>query len=107
LKVIKAVQVRDEASLSRIADYPVNDILLMLFMRWSAGEPVTPSVDPRSGSGTFPTPVWLAGGLTGKCRPGRAPVQPFAVDVASGVEDATPAKNMDKVASFRAAKHRP
>lgn len=105
LKVVKAVQVRDEASVARIADYSVNDILL------DAYHP-----QARGGTGdTFPWALalrfkelfperrlWLAGGLTPEnvAEAVRA-VHPFAVDVASGVEDSTPGvKSMTKVAEF-------
>lgn len=113
LKVIKAVQVRDEASLARIADCSVDDILLDAF-----------HPQERGGTGdTFPWALalrfkelfpqrrlWLAGGLTPEnVAEAVRRVQPFAVDVASGVEDATPGvKNMEKVAEFiRVAKQRP
>ena len=105
--------VRDEASLALIAGYPVNDILLDAF-----------HPQARGGTGdTFPWALalrfkelfpqrrlWLAGGLTPEnVALAVREVQPFAVDVASGVEDAAPGvKNMEKVAGFiRAAKHRP
>ena len=105
LKVIKAFQVRDEASLDRIADYPVHDILL------DAYHP-----DERGGLGeTFPwelalafkrrysdRSLYLAGGLTPhNIAEAVSGVQPYAVDVASGVEDdIAGVKNMDKVAQF-------
>lgn len=112
LKVVKAFQVRDEASLPRIADYALNDILLDAFHERE-----------RGGTGdTFPWALalrfkelfpqrrlWLAGGLTAENVAGAVRrVQPFAVDVASGVEDGVPGvKNMDKVAAFiRAARAR-
>ncbi len=104
-KVIKAVQVRDADSLKRIANYPVTDILL------DAYHP-----QHRGGiGGTFPWSLaldfkqmyperrlWLAGGLTpDNVSDAVNGVQPYAVDVASGVEDATPGvKNMEKVAQF-------
>ena len=111
LKIIKAVQVRDETSLARIADWSVNDILL------DACHP-----QARGGTGdTFPWALairfkelfpgrrlWLAGGLTpGNVTDAVQRVRPFAVDVASGVEDATPGvKNMEKVAKFIGAAKR-
>ncbi|MEI6534935.1 MAG: phosphoribosylanthranilate isomerase [Verrucomicrobiaceae bacterium] len=105
LKVIKAIQVRDAGTLKCIADYPVTDILLDGY-----------HPEHRGGiGGTFPWSLaldfqemyperrlWLAGGLTpdniSKAVQG---VHPYAVDVASGVEDATPGvKNLEKVARF-------
>lgn len=104
-KVIKAIQVRDADSLKRIADYAVTDILL------DAYHP-----EHRGGiGGTFPWSLalefkqmypdrrlWLAGGLTpDNISEAVHGVQPYAVDVASGVEDDAPgSKNMDKVAQF-------
>ena len=105
LRVLKAFQVRDEASLDRIADFAVDDILL------DAYHP-----QERGGSGlTFPWELalrfkekfphknlWLAGGLTPEnVAEAVRIIQPHAVDVASGVEDGTPGvKNLDKVARF-------
>lgn len=105
LKVIKAIQVRDSDTLKCIADYPVTDILL------DAYHP-----EHRGGiGGTFPWKLalefkqlyperrlWLAGGLTPEnITDAVHGVQPYAVDVASGVEDATPGlKNLEKVAQF-------
>lgn len=105
LKIIKAIQVRDADSLKRIAEYPVTDILL------DAYHP-----KHRGGiGGTFPWSLalefkqlyperrlWLAGGLApDNISEAVNGVQPYAVDVASGVEDATPGvKNLVKVAQF-------
>ena len=88
-----------------VVDFPVEDILL------DACSP-----DDRGGSGkTFPWALalrfkekfperrlWLAGGLTPEnVAEAVRVVQPFAVDVASGVEDEAPGvKNLDKVAKF-------
>ena len=104
-RVIKAFQVRDEASLARIADYDVDDILLDAY-----------APDERGGSGrTFPWALalrfkemfpqrrlWLAGGLTPENVAEAAHgVQPYAVDVASGVETGTPGvKDLAKVERF-------
>jgi phosphoribosylanthranilate isomerase len=105
LRLIKALQIRDEASLDQIADFPVQDLLL------DAYHPTE-----RGGLGeTFPwdlalafkrkypnRTLWLAGGLSpdniGEAVSG---VRPYAVDVASGVEDTQPGvKNLDKVKKF-------
>lgn len=110
LKVIKAIQVRDPLSLEHIADYTVNDILL------DAYHP-----QARGGTGdTFPWALalrfkelypgrrlWLAGGLTpDNVAEAVRQVQPYAVDVASGVEDDIPGvKNMTKVEKFIRAAH--
>lgn len=104
-RVIKAFQVRDESSLAAIARFPVSHVLL------DAYHPTE-----RGGSGdTFPwelanvfqrqhpeTKLILAGGLTpDNVGTAAAGVRPYAVDVASGVEDRIPGiKNLDKVARF-------
>ena len=105
LKIIKAFQIRDEASLDAIADYSVSDILL------DAYHP-----DERGGIGeTFPwslalafkrkfasRSLWLAGGLTpDNVADAVCGVRPYAVDVASGVEGGTPGvKDLQRVEQF-------
>ncbi len=105
LKIIKAVQVRDADSLKRIADYPVTDILLDAYhpgQRGGIGEtfPWRLALEFKA---LYPERrLWLAGGLTPEnVTEAVKGVQPYAVDVASGVEDATPGvKNLEKVAHF-------
>lgn len=103
--LIKAFQVRDAGMLDQIADYPVKDILL------DAYHP-----EQRGGSGeTFPwdlalqfkqkypnRSLFLAGGLhADNVADAVRSVRPYAVDVASGVEDDRPGfKNLAKVARF-------
>lgn len=103
--LIKAFQVRDAAMLDKISDYPVKDILL------DAYHP-----DQRGGSGeVFPwelalqfkqkypdRSLFLAGGLhADNVADAVRSVRPYAVDVASGVEDDQPGiKNLAKVARF-------
>ncbi len=105
LKVIKAVQVRDETSLARIAEYAVTDILLDAYhpqARGGTGE-VFPWALALRFKEIFPERrLWLAGGLTAEnVAEAVRVVQPFAVDVASGVEAGTPGvKDMSKVAKF-------
>ncbi len=105
LRVIKAFQVRDESSLDLISKYPVKDILLDAYH---------PS--ERGGLGeTFPWPLaltfkqrypnrnlWLAGGLKPEnITQAVQGVQPYAVDVASGVEAGVAGvKDMGKVSEF-------
>jgi phosphoribosylanthranilate isomerase len=105
MRVLKAIQVRDEASLEAIGDYPVQDILL------DAYHP-----QERGGIGAkFPwelavmfknkypeKKLWLAGGLTPEnVSEAVRGVGPFAVDVASGVESGTPGvKSLEKVEQF-------
>lgn len=103
--IIKAFQVRDAAMLDKIGDYPVKDILL------DAYHP-----EHRGGSGElFPwdlallfkqkypnRTLFLAGGLhADNVSEAVRAVRPYAVDVASGVEDDQPGiKNLAKVARF-------
>ena len=105
MRVLKAIQVRDEASLDAIGDYPVQDILL------DAYHP-----QERGGIGAkFPwelavafkrrypdKTLWLAGGLTPEnVADAVRGVRPHTVDVASGVEGGTPGvKDLEKVAKF-------
>ncbi len=110
LKVIKAIQVRDEASLARIADYPMADILLDAFhpqARGGTGESFPWALALRFKE-LFPDRrLWLAGGLSpDNVAEAVRQVQPFAVDVSSGVESGTPGvKDMARVANFiKAAK---
>ncbi len=104
-RVIKAFQVRDEATLKRIADYAVEDILLDAYHE---GE--------RGGTGeTFPWKLahqflhlypernlWLSGGLTpDNVAIAVQGIRPYAVDVASGVESGIPGvKDLAKVTEF-------
>jgi phosphoribosylanthranilate isomerase len=104
-RVIKAFQVRDEATLDQIAAYAVEDVLLDAY---HAGE--------RGGTGeTFPWKLahkflnlypdrrlWLSGGLTPEnVAVAVQGVRPCAVDVASGVESGVPGiKDLVKVGQF-------
>lgn len=101
LRVIKALRVRDEASLADLGQYPVNAVLLDA---WS----------PDSYGGTGRTFNWqlaaraaktrhiiLAGGLNPENVAGAVrAVRPYAVDVSSGVESAPGRKDRQKVAAF-------
>ncbi len=105
LKIIKAVQVRDADSLKRITDYPVTDILLDAYhpgQRGGIGETIAWSLALEFKAIYPERRLWLAGGLTPEnVTEAVNGVQPYAVDVASGVEDTTPGvKNLEKVARF-------
>lgn len=109
-RVIKAFQVRDTASLDRIADYPVEDVLLDSYHpgeRGGTGE-TFPWELARQFLSKYPERrLWLAGGLVpGNVAEAVAGVNPFAVDVASGVESGSPGiKDLEKVTAFiKAAK---
>jgi phosphoribosylanthranilate isomerase len=103
--VIKAIQVRDESSLDAIARFPVQDILLDAYhpgLRGGIGEAFPWELAAKFKKRYQERRLWLAGGLT----PDNVAVAvhgvgPYAVDVASGVEDAMPGiKNLDKVRRF-------
>lgn len=99
--VIKAFQVRDEASLEGVEDYAVAAVLLDA---WSGKQ--------YGGSGrsfdwqlakklTGTKPLILAGGLTPEnVAEAVRLVQPYAVDVSSGVEDSPGRKNHQKITQF-------
>ena len=105
LRVLKAIQVRDEASLDAIAPYAVADILLDAYHpqeRGGIGE-TFPWELATSFKRRYPErSLWLAGGLTpGNISQAVLGVSPYAVDVASGVESgAAGVKDMEKVARF-------
>jgi phosphoribosylanthranilate isomerase len=99
--VIKALRVRDEASLAPIGTYPARAFLLDGFVEGQGG-----------GTGrTFPwelaaragprVPIILAGGLTpATVGTAIASVRPYGVDVSSGVESAPGRKDPQKVKEF-------
>jgi len=101
LKVIKALRVRDRASLQLLDTYPVSAILLDT---WNP--------DCYGGSGESfnwqlaadvarQRPLVLAGGLTAdNVAEAISTVAPYAVDVSSGVESRPGVKDPDKVAAF-------
>jgi phosphoribosylanthranilate isomerase len=113
VRVLKAIQVRNEASLDAIADYPVQDILLDAYHpqeRGGIGAKFPWELAVMFKSRYPEKKLWLAGGLTAE-NVGEAVrgVQPHAVDVASGVESgASGVKDLGKVARFvREAKNFP
>jgi phosphoribosylanthranilate isomerase len=104
-RVLKAFQVRDEASLDAIEKYAVKDILLDAYHpqeRGGIGE-TFPWALALAFKRRFPERnLWLAGGLTadnvGEAVRG---VRPHVVDVASGVEGGTAGvKDLEKVERF-------
>lgn len=104
-RVIKAIQVRDEASLARVADYPVDDILLDAHHpegRGGGGRTFSWELALRFKERYPDRSLWLAGGLNpGNVADAVRQVRPYAVDVASGVEGATRGiKDLRKVTEF-------
>jgi phosphoribosylanthranilate isomerase len=102
--VIKALQVRDEDSLSAIAGYPCRDILL------DAYNPGLYGGEGRSfpwrlaalAAERYPDKrIILSGGLTPEnVAEAILQTRPAAVDVASGVESSPGCKDMEKVRAF-------
>lgn len=111
LRVIKAIQVRDEDSVTATGGYAVQDVLLDAYhpgQRGGIGENFPWELALKFKAQFPDRALWLAGGLTpvnvGEAVHG---VQPYAVDVASGVEDGTPGmKNLEKVRAFIAGAKR-
>ncbi len=102
---LKAFRIRDTASLAALPGYPTDAWLLDAF-----------SPDARGGTGEqfnwdlaleakkLGRPIFLAGGLTPEnVAEAVRRVQPFAVDVSSGVESAPGKKDPAKVRAFIAA----
>lgn len=104
---VKAFRMRDEQSLAALADYPTDAWLLDTYSETQAGGTgQTFNWDLALAAKHHGRPLFLAGGLTPD-NVGEAVrcVQPFAVDVSSGVEQTPGRKDHAKVAAFiRAAK---
>ena len=107
LPVIKALQVRDRASLAQIADYPCETILLDAYnpgLYGGEGKSF-PWELAAEAQQRFPEKRFLlAGGLTpDNVAEAISQVHPCGVDVASGVESAPGIKDLDMVRRFIAA----
>ena len=100
-RVIKAIRVKDIQSLKKLSDYPVSSFLLDTF-----------SEDQYGGTGkvfdwnlAYPAkrygPIILAGGLTpNNVRQVIQRIQPYGVDVCSGVESQPGIKDHKKMKAF-------
>ena len=100
-RVIKAIRVKDIQSLKKLSDYPVSSFLLDTF-----------SEDQYGGTGevfdwnlAFPAkrygPIILAGGLTPiNVHQAIQRIQPYGVDVCSGVESQPGIKDHKKMKAF-------
>lgn len=108
LKVIKTIRVKDRASLEKIPQYPVAGILLDTY------DPDLSGVPPKMG-GTgkgfnwdlaveakkFGKPIILAGGLNPEnVAEAISKVQPYGVDVSSGIESSPGRKDYEKMKRF-------
>ncbi|WP_305046108.1 phosphoribosylanthranilate isomerase [Geoalkalibacter sp.] len=100
-RVIKALRVRDAASLAAAADYPVSALLLDAWVAGHYGGTGATFNWELAAAQARRGAVILAGGLTpDNVAAAIQVVRPFAVDVSSGVESAPGHKDPDKVAAF-------
>lgn len=102
LMTMKAFRVKDEASLEQLTDYPTDAWLLDAYS--AAGHGGTGEKfnwDLAIAAKNRGRPIVLAGGLTPENIGGAiAQVQPFGVDVSSGVETSPGRKDPEKVRKF-------
>jgi phosphoribosylanthranilate isomerase len=102
LRVFKAFRVRDAQSLQRLTDYPTNAWLLDAFVpEQPGGTGRTFNWDLALQAKRLGRPIILAGGLTPEnVADAVRRVQPYAVDVSSGVESAPGRKDPAKMQAF-------
>jgi phosphoribosylanthranilate isomerase len=102
---LKAVRIRDAESLAALANYQTDAFLLDAHSKnglGGTGEKF--NWDLAVAAQKFGKPIFLAGGLTPEnVAEAVRKVQPFAVDVSSGVESAPGKKDAAKVRAFIAA----
>ncbi|TAL06882.1 MAG: phosphoribosylanthranilate isomerase [Verrucomicrobia bacterium] len=102
---MKAFRVRDADSLKALMDYPTEAWLLDAYSKAGLGGTGEKfNWDLAVEAKKLGKPIFLAGGLTPEnVAEAVAQVNPFAVDVSSGVESAPGKKDMAKVKAFIAA----
>ena len=102
---VKAVRVRDAASVQALENYQTDAFLLDACAKSGlGGTGETFNWQLALEARKFGKPIFLAGGLTpDNVAQAVRQVRPFAVDVSSGVESAPGRKNADKVRAFIAA----
>jgi phosphoribosylanthranilate isomerase len=101
-EVIKAFRIRDEQSLAQIPQYDVDFYLLDAFVEGvPGGTGETFNWDLACRAKEFGRPIFLAGGLNPD-NVGQAikKVQPYAVDVSSGVESSPRRKSTELMQAF-------
>lgn len=100
-RTIKALRVKDAASLGGHGDYRVAALLLDAWVKDAYGGTGHSFNWALAAEVARQRPVILAGGLTAEnVAAAVAAVAPYAVDVSSGVEAAPGTKDPDKVAAF-------
>lgn len=101
-KIIKAFRIKDEQSLSQISRYGVDFYLLDAFVEEEfGGTAQTFNWDLAVQAKKFERPIFLAGGLNPEnVVEAIKKVQPYAVDVASGVESSPRRKNVELMQQF-------
>ena len=102
---MKALRVRDAESLKALENFHTDAFLLDAYSKSGlGGTGETFNWDLAVEARKFGKPIFLAGGLTpGNVAAAIRRVQPFAVDVSSGVESARGIKDPAKVRAFIAA----
>ena len=102
LMTMKAFQIRDAQSLARLKDFTTDAWLLDAYSDGKlGGTGVTFNWDLAVEAGKWGRPIFLAGGLTpGNVAEAVRHVQPYAVDVSSGVEASPGKKDHAKVKAF-------
>lgn len=104
VNVVKALQVRDEASIAQIGEFPCGAILLDAYNpgSYGGGGHAFPWELAVRAKEMFPAKqILLSGGLTpDNVRMAVQQTQPVAVDVASGVESLPGSKDLVQVARF-------
>lgn len=105
LMSMKAFRIRDEESLNAIPAYPTDAYLLDAYSSTTLGGTGEKfNWDLAVEAKKFGKPIFLAGGLTPEnVADAIRKVQPFAVDVSSGVEQAPGKKDPARVKAFIAA----
>jgi len=99
---IKAFRIKDEASLDALTDYPTDAWLLDAYVAGQLGGTGAKfNWDLAVAAKNRGRPIFLAGGLTPEnVADAIRQVQPYAVDVSSGVESAPGKKDHAKVRAF-------
>ena len=105
LMSLKAVRIRDAASLDQLAGFQTDAFLLDAYSKGGLGGTGEKfNWDLAVEAQKFGKPIFLAGGLTPEnVAEAVKKVRPFAVDVSSGVESAPGKKEAAKVRAFIAA----